>query len=225
MFPFRDHNRSSRFPYLTVSLIAINTLVFLYEVLVEASGDIDQLFDLAALIPGQLTANPVGEGPTVITSMFMHGGWLHLIGNMWYLWLFGDNIEDTFGAIPFLIFYLVSGVVADVAHIVTNLNSFVPTIGASGAIAGVLGAYLIRFPRAQVDTIIFLGYFGRVIRLPAIVVLGLWFVLQLFQGVLMAGVGGEGAGIAYSAHVGGFLAGLGMMALYNVVKPRVDIYR
>src|SRR5574341_898910 len=179
MFPFRDHNRSSRFPYLTVSLIAINTLVFLYEVLVEASGDIDQLFDLAALIPGQLTANPVGEGPTVITSMFMHGGWLHLIGNMWYLWLFGDNIEDTFGAIPFLIFYLVSGVVADVAHIVTNLNSFVPTIGASGAIAG----------------------------------------------VLVAGVGGEGAGIAYSAHVGGFLAGLGMMALYNVVKPRVDIYR
>jgi membrane associated rhomboid family serine protease len=219
MIPFRDHNPSGRFPIVTVILIAANVLVFLYELLLSSTGQLEQFYYQAALIPANVTAALTpATALTFLTSMFMHGGWMHLIGNMLYLWIFGDNIEDILGSLGFVVFYLACGVAADVAHILIEPRSPVPTLGASGAIAGVLGAYLIMYPRARVDTLVFLGYFIRIISLPALVVLGFWFVLQLFNGLLSLGVP-TGGGVAFFAHVGGFVAGLALMGVIRLLRP------
>src|SRR5574341_504724 len=220
MIPFRDDNPSRSFPIVTVIIIAINVIVWLYEVYLQSISDQTLnafIFD-AALIPHDLVFRRDLESiSNMFTAMFMHGGWLHIGGNMLYLWIFGDNIEDTLGKPLYVIFYLVSGIAATLAHVLAGPQSSVPSLGASGAIAGVLGAYLILFPQARVQTLLILGRFLRVVNISAVWVLGFWFVLQLIQGVFSLGAT-DVAGVAYWAHIGGFVAGAGMMALYAALR-------
>jgi hypothetical protein len=206
MLPLRDDRPSSRIPFVNYTLIAINILVFLWQ-LSLGERDASLMYQLA-LIPAQVTTGITPDDFLhLLTSMFMHGGWAHIGGNMLYLWIFGDNVEDAMGHGRYLVFYLLGGVLASAAHILTNLNSVIPTVGASGAIAAVLGAYLVLYPRARVLTLVTLGFFIRLTMIPAAIVLGLWFVLQLFQGVLSLG-GPDMGGVAFWAHIGGFVAGL-----------------
>lgn len=226
MLPFRDFNPARNFPLVTISLLVLNTLVFLYTVSLAygpgGEGALQQFYLRAAVIPYEIVTGrdlpPASLDPvwvTVLTAMFLHGGWLHLAGNMLYLWIFGNNVEDIMGSFRFLLFYLICGVLAFGAHVLSAPYSKVPTLGASGAIAGVLGAYLVRFPRAQVDSCLFLFIFVTVVRLPAILVLAFWFVLQLFQGTLsLIGNQGEAGGVAVWAHVGGFIAGMALVNLF-----------
>jgi len=218
MIPYRDHNPSRRMPVVTVVLIALNTLVWLYEVLLMGSGELDTFIYAWAIIPRNLVTAPgLASLITVFTAMFMHGSWMHLIGNMLYLWIFGDNIEDALGKPLFILFYLASGVAATVAQVAIDPFSTVPNLGASGAIAGVLGAYLVLYPRAQVDTLVPVGLgFMRVITIPALYVLGFWFVLQFFSGVGTLGVQ-TGGGVAYFAHIGGFVAGAALVGIARLL--------
>lgn len=223
MMPLRDINPTHRFPFVTVTLIGLNVAVYLIELLFQTTGQLNQFIATYAIIPYELTQGvdlpPPSLRPaflTIFTSMFMHGGLLHIFGNMLYLWIFGNNIEDNMGHIRFSIFYLICGIAASIAQVAVNPTSQVPNIGASGAIAGVLAAYLVMHPRAQVETLLFLGYFIRIIRLPAIIVLSFWIVIQLFQGVLSLGMPQTG-GVAWFAHIGGFIAGL---VLVNIFRRR-----
>src|SRR6058998_799681 len=209
MIPFRDNIPSRSFPTITVSIIIANVCVFFYE-LSLGSRSFERFIMHYGVVPTTVLAWPHSHVPfTVValpffTSIFLHGGWLHLIGNMWYLWIFGDNVEDRLGRIRYLFFYLAAGVTAGVIHSVANSSSRVPTVGASGAIAAVLGAYAVEFPRARVITLIPFFPFVQVVALPAMIVLGLWFVFQFFSGALSlawAGAGG-GGGIAWWAHIG-----------------------
>lgn len=204
MFPIRDHNPSSRTPVVTYLLIASNILVFM-AILPSFADEpgLMRLFYSYALIPTDLTNG--GSWQPLFSSMFLHAGLLHLGGNMLFLWIFGDNMEDAFGPVGFLIFYLACGIGAGLAHVAIAPNSAVPTVGASGAIAGVLGGYLLLFPRARVDVILFFLVFFKVIPVPAWLTLGLWFALQIFNGIATESTGG---GVAYWAHVGGFAFGL-----------------
>ncbi len=210
MFPIGDDNtlRHST-PIVTYALIAINVAVFLLEL---QNGE--EFVREWAFIPVGFRENPAANIDNIFTAMFMHGGWMHLFGNMLYLWIFGDNVEDRFGKIPFIMFYLVSGVAATMAQYAVSAGSSIPNVGASGAIAGVLGAYLVLFPHARVRVVV---PGGMVTALPAIIVLGFWIVLQLFSGVGSIARTDETAdvgGVAYMAHVGGFVAGvvLGLLA-------------
>ena len=206
MLPLRDENPTTRVPYVNYLLIALNILVFVFQVMLAAEQE--AFVYQFALIPAQMTAGiRVEDVLDVFTSMFMHAGLAHIGGNMLYLWIFGDNVEDAMGHGRYLLFYLIGGVTASAAHVLTNPASQIPTVGASGAIAAVLGAYLVLYPQSRVVTLIFLGYFIRLAMVPAILVLGLWFVLQLFQGVLTLGAADVG-GVAFWAHIGGFVAGL-----------------
>jgi len=225
MFPLRDENPSRSVPVVTRVLIGLNTLAFVYE-LMQGRG-LTPFILTWAMIPERLTlAVRFGEESalrpvlTIFTSMFLHGGWLHLIGNMWYLWIFGDNVEDRLGRFRYLLFYLAAGAVAALLHYATNPASEAPTLGASGAIAGVLGAYLAAFPRARVITLVPLFFFFRVMALPAALVLGLWFVMQFFLGALSLGYGGSGGGVAWWAHVGGFAFGIVTMWIVNLARRR-----
>jgi membrane associated rhomboid family serine protease len=206
MIPIRDENPTHITPVVNYLLIALNVIAFIAQLTLGATDDA-AVYQFA-LVPAELTRNlsPFNIA-TIFTSMFMHGGLAHIAGNMLYLWIFGDNVEDALGHGRYLFFYLLGGIVASGAHILTNPASQIPTVGASGAIAAVLGAYLILYPRSRVLTLIPLGFFLRLTMLPAIIVLGLWFVLQLFQGVLALG-GPDVGGIAFWAHIGGFVAGL-----------------
>lgn len=213
MIPISDtsHSRYSGPAAVTIGLIIINTLVFLYQVSLPERAQ--ELFVYRyAMVPRELTsgvdlppANPWPLWTTVFTSMFMHGGWSHILGNMAYLWVFGDNIEHTLGKVAYLVFYLACGVAAAVTHVITDPASTIPTLGASGAISGVLGAYLLLYPNNGVNCLVIFGYFIRIVTLPALVVLGFWIVLQLINGLLVPSVGG--GGVAYWAHIGGFVAG------------------
>ena len=225
VLPLRDHNPGRSIPWVTWGLIAANLLVFLYELTLEAGSQraLSQFVQVMGVIPYEITHGvdlpPPNPGPvylSILTSMFVHGGWVHVLGNMWYLFLFGNNVEDSMGSLRFLVFYLICGVVASAVQIATAWNSQIPLIGASGAIAGVLGAYLLLFPRARVDTLLFLGYFIRVVQIPAVVVLGFWIVIQLFSGAASLGTPSAG-GVAWFAHIGGFLAGV---LLVNVFRRR-----
>ena len=221
MFPLRDSNPSDRFPFVTLGLIGLCTLVFLYEV--SLGQDLRAFFASFALVPGQISYGlqsgelglPAAVQPFV-TSMFLHGGWLHLIGNMWFLWIFGDNVEDMLGSGRYLVFYVLAGLGAGLAHYFIQPTSAIPTVGASGAIAGVLAGYLILFPRARVTTVVPLGFFIRVMELPAMVLIGIWFLIQIASGLLTT-VGGSAAGVAWWAHVGGFVVGA---LLVKVFQPR-----
>jgi membrane associated rhomboid family serine protease len=219
VIPIRDHRPSGTFPVVTVGLIAVNVVVFLYEQLLMASGQLDPFLQRWAFIPAQLLSNPGGEFITVFTAMFLHGGWLHLIGNMLYLWIFGDNVEDTLGPVLYLIFYFGSGVFATFAQALAGPASTVPNLGASGAIAGVLGGYLALFPNARVDVILTLGWIWRRATVSALLVLGVWIGIQLLRGIFSLGqISGAAGGVAYFAHIGGFAAGLIAMYLYRGLR-------
>lgn len=213
MIPIRDQIPTHRTPVVNYLLIAVNIIVFVLMWL--AGSNQESLFYQFALIPESVTTGlDAGDIADVFTSMFMHGGWGHLIGNMLYLWIFGDNVEDSMGSLKYLLFYLIGGIVASAAHILTNPGSEIPTVGASGAIAAVLGAYLILYPQSRVMTFIPLGYYMRLTSVPAIIVLGLWFILQIFSGVMSLGGPGDVGGVAFWAHVGGFVAGLVLAKLF-----------
>ncbi len=203
MFPFRDHNPSIRIPFVTYAIIAINVIVFLTHL--DPAG-ISEFYYKYALVPVWIAEGHDYED--FITSMFMHGSWMHLIGNMLFLWIFGDNIEDTLGHIGFLIFYIICGIIAALAHVFLNLDSDVPLIGASGAIAGVMGAYWLLFPRAKVDVLFIMVIFARTFSVPAFIVLTIWLGMQIFSGFSTPS---EGGGVAYWAHFGGFVAGAVLM--------------
>jgi len=205
MFPIGDDNSARRtVPVVTYGLIALNILFFLVELV---SGD--AFIVRWAFVPSRFLSNPIGDFLTLFSSMFMHAGWLHLIGNMLYLWIFGDNVEDRFGHIKFTIFYLLCGLVATFAQLVFSLGSNVPNLGASGAIAGVLGAYILLFPRGKIKVLQGQG----VIQVPALIVIGLWFVLQFFSGLGSITDAAQTGGVAYMAHIGGFVAGLALTFL------------
>ncbi len=204
MIPIRDHNPSGRTPYVVYALMAANILVFLsYVGVMDDARLINRIYFDYAVIPARITD---GYGfDTLFTSMFLHAGWMHLAGNMLFLWIFGDNLEDEFGHLPFLLFYLASGIGAGLIHVVTAPGSVVPTIGASGAIAGVMGGYMLLFPKARVDILFIIVVFVRIFSIPAFVMLGVWFGLQLLAS--FASNPDEG-GVAYWAHTGGFFVGL-----------------
>lgn len=205
MFPIRDHNPSARFPFVTMTLIAINVGVFLGTIgVIYGDPVVQQRFFLDwALIPARLE---MGDGGyTLLTSMFLHGGLLHIAGNMLFLWIFGDNLEDQMGHLGFLLFYLACGMAAGLAHVAFAPGSTVPTVGASGAIAGVMGGYLLLFPRARVDVVLILFIFVQIVAVPAWLMLGVWFVLQLVNGAV---ADPDMGGVAYVAHAGGFVAGV-----------------
>ncbi len=206
MFPIRDHNPSEKTPYVTYGLIALNVAIFLgYWPLFNSPEELNRFFFDWALIPARLTSQ--GDYSGLFTMMFLHGGLMHLGGNMLFLWIFGDNIEDKMGHIPYLLFYLACGVLAGLAQVFAAPHSMVPTVGASGAIAGVMGGYLLLFPKARVDVLLIFIVFYQIIAIPAWIILALWFALQLFSSIGMDPLGG---GVAYWAHAGGFIAGLAL---------------
>jgi membrane associated rhomboid family serine protease len=214
MIPLKDLNPTRRTPVVTVALIAVNAVLFVYEL--SLGHDLGPWLQQAAFVPARAFGGGLGgvgdEGASILLSMFLHGGWAHFLGNMLFLWVFGDNIEDRLGHLRFVLFYLGAGYAAAFAHAVFNPSSALPAIGASGAISGVLGAYLMIHPRAPIVTLVFLGFFITTVRIPAFVYLPLWFGLQLISGVaaVSARVGGSGAeagGVAWFAHIGGFVAG------------------
>ena len=222
MIPLRDDNPTSTFAFVTVILIALNAVAFLYELTLPSAEHINAFFADFALTPARLTHAP--SGPvylSVFTSMFLHGGWMHIIGNMLYLWIFGNNIEDSVGHFKFIIFYLLCGIAAVGAQVAASPNSNVPMIGASGAVSGVLGAYLLLFPRARVLVLFPIFIFWRIFYVPAVLLLALWFALQLFSG--WATLGAAGGGVAFWAHVGGFVAGLALIPIFK--KRGVRLFR
>ena len=228
MIPLRDANPTRRTPYVTLAIIVACFAAFAWELGLLASGGearLDAFITAWGVVPADLTA-AWGHGDvvsretaTLLTSQFLHGSWLHLLGNMLYLWIFGNNVEDRFGRVGFLAFYLAGGVLAGLAQVAINPSSTVPTIGASGAIAATLGAYVVTFPRARVTSLVFLGFFYQLIDVPAIIVLGFWFVLQLIDGITSFGVTTLG-GVAIYAHIGGFVAGALVARAVLVVSAR-----
>ena len=206
-FPIGDDDTARRtFPLVTYALIALNVLFFF----VELSGG-DAFIMKWAFVPSRFLSNPSSDFLTLFTSMFMHAGWVHLGGNMLYLWIFGDNVEDRFGPIKFTIFYLLCGLAATFAQLVFSLGSNVPNLGASGAIAGVLGAYILLFPQGKVKVL----QGQQVIQVPALIVIGMWFVLQLFSGIGSIANTAQTGGVAFMAHIGGFLAGFVLTFLFR----------
>ena len=233
MLPIKDRYPTVGTPWVVYGLIAVNALVFIVEVSLP-DARLQHLIAHFGVIPARVTASLKGEASILtglaipaITSMFLHGGWAHLIGNMWYLFIFGDNVEDRLGHGPFLLFYLFCGAVALGFHYVVNVNGILPTIGASGAIAGVLGAYIVTWPRARVLALVPLFFIFTFMELPAAVFLGFWFLLQLFQGSLSIGASFATGGVAYGAHIGGFIAGAALLRAIGkkIRRTRADDYR
>ena len=229
MIPIGDYAGERRhFPYVNYALIVVNVLAFLYEVM-QPEAQLTRFITQWGAVPREIVTGtdlaPTIGVPiyvTLLTSIFLHGGWLHLGGNMLYLWVFGDNVENAFGPVKYLLFYLVCGVAATAAQIAIDPTSTIPTVGASGAIAGVMGAYLVMFPGATVRTLIFLFVFVTVVYLPAILVIGIWFLLQLVNGVTSLGAPAQqGGGVAFFAHIGGLIAG----ALLALILRRRDYGR
>lgn len=222
MLPLKDLNPTRRIPVITYGLIAMNVLVFLWEQTFSVA-ELQDIFLRLSVVPGSVVQNPLALDTLLdfIRSMFFHGGWAHLLGNMLYLWLFGDNLEDRMGIPVFLLFYFMGGFAASIAQILIDPNSPIPLIGASGAIAGILGGYLIMFPGVKVRGIIFLGLFSRTAEWPAWAVLGLWFVLQFLNGMVSLGVTtGATGGVAFFAHIGGFVAGLVLTWIFMKLIPQ-----
>lgn len=221
MIPLHDDPPRRIFPAVTIVLIVVNVLAWLYEA--GLGRQLDAFVQAYGAVPLEITTGrdlappaPLGNVYlTLLTSMFLHGGWLHLGSNMLYLWIFGDNVEDVFGHAGYLIFYLVCGVLATFAQIALNPDSTIPSVGASGAIAGVLGAYLVLFGSAQVRTLVFLGPIILLPRIPALILIGFWFLTQLISGVMQIGVAEETGGVAFWAHIGGFVVGVLLALLFR----------
>src|SRR4051812_26146894 len=230
MIPFRDNIPSRSFPIVNLTLIILNVLAFLYE-LTLGPRYLEAFIAAFGVVPMRVLGAPqlhLAASAIVIpffTSMFLHGGWMHLIGNMWYLWIFGDNVEDRLGHVRYLLFYLLCGVGAGIVHTVMNANSTLPSVGASGAIAGVLGAYVVSYPFAKVLTLIPIFFFIQIIEIPALIVLGFWFVMQFLSGTASLAVttSANSGGVAWWAHVGGFVIGIILMSIL-APKPKYDYY-
>jgi len=227
LIPIRDENPTRRFPILTVALIATNVAIFLYMLLLPGEVERNLVIAQYALYPKAImtgmAVTPHSVEPvylTIITSMFLHGGFLHIAFNMLFLWIFGNNVEDVLGRLKFIIFYVLTGAAGAFAHIATEPLSTIPTIGASGAISGILGAYLVLFPNARVLTVIPIIFFIEIIRIPAIILIGFWFVLQILSGLFQLGLGTSGGGVAYFAHIGGFVAGVALIIVMARRRPR-----
>ena len=224
MLPLSDHNPTRTTPFINYLLIGVNVFVFFWEL--SLGQYIERELLLVSFVPARFWAAPFYP-PNLIRifiSMFLHGGWLHLGGNMLYLWIFGDNIEDRLGHFKYVIFYLLCGVAATMTHAVLEADSRLPAIGASGAIAGVLGAYALLFPRQRVTTLIPIFFFITVREIPAVLVLGLWFVLQLFVGVASIGASPDATGgVAVFAHIGGFIAGMLLVALMGGMRRQAAV--
>jgi membrane associated rhomboid family serine protease len=224
MIPIRDTIRSNHFPAVNALIIGLNILAFLWEL--TQGPHLKEAFFLYGIVPLRYSNPEISVQFTIVqqmipflTSMFLHGGFLHILGNIWFLYIFGDNIEDRLGHIRYLIFYLLCGVAAGLIHLITNWNSKIPTIGASGAIAGVMGAYLLLHPRARILTLIPIFFFFQFVELPAFIFLGYWFLIQLFSaGLTPSNVGG----IAFWAHIGGFAIGLIFIKIFDVI-PRIGL--
>jgi membrane associated rhomboid family serine protease len=223
MLPLWDEIPTRKVPIITIILVLINCLVYYYQFFIVIDHNI--FIYAYGLIPFEITKGvdlfPPGPSPiyyTIFSSMFMHGSFIHLFGNMLYLWIFGNNVEDYLGKFRYIIFYVLSGVFAALGQVMVSSNSQVPMIGASGAVAGVLGAYFILFPRARITTLIFFGFFIRLIKLPALFVLGLWIIFQLFYGLSDLSSSGGVTGVAWFAHIGGFVGGIILIKLFNTRK-------
>lgn len=211
MIPLKDENPTKNFPVFTLLFLTLNIIVFVYGINLPVHPSI--LYEDYALIPYRLVNHPVDAYPTLYTSMFLHAGIGHLGGNMLYLWIFGNNIEDVLGKFRFILFYFVCGTIAALGHIATDMESHIPMVGASGAISGILGAYLILFPFSRIKTFIFLGFFWTIARVPAIVLLLIWIGLQIWNS-MAAGAGGT----AWFAHIGGFLAGVLLILPFKHIR-------
>lgn len=216
MIPIRDSQPSRSFPIVTVWIIVINVVVFLYEWSLEPFSR-NEFVSTFGMVPAYF------QPLSLLTSMFLHGGWMHIIGNMWFLWIYGDNVEDILGRGKYLLFYLACGVAAGVVHLVFNYGSRIPTVGASGAIAGIMGAYVMKYPHARITTLLPIFIFFTTVELPAWFILVYWFVIQIFSGVgeLATSTGVQQGGVAWFAHVGGFLFGAFMIR----ILPTRDRYR
>ncbi len=228
MIPLRDDNPTELRPVVTVIMITVCTLVFVWETGLPAEEQ-ERIFYGLGMVPGTLLGGaPLPPGThlvpaplTLVTSMFLHGGWLHLIGNMLYLWIFGNNVEDAMGHWRFLLFYLLTGVLAALAQALADPDSTLPMIGASGAISGVLGAYLVLYPQARVLVAIPIGFFIHTMRVPAWAMIMFWFFWQVFGSLMVASTQGDGGGVAFLAHLGGFFAG--MLLVFRFRRPGVGI--
>ena len=209
MIPYKDDNPTHSSPFVTIGIITLNAIVFFWQISSQ-SGMREISYSYGAIPHNILTfekVQPIHPAITVFSSMFMHGGFFHLGGNMLYLWIFGNNIEDRLGHLRFIVFYLFCGIFAAYAHAITNPSSTMPMIGASGAVSGILGAYMLLFPKASVYTLIFLGFFVTTVKIPALIVIGFWAIIQFINGLIRTGLH-DGGGVAWFAHIGGFLMGL-----------------
>lgn len=217
LIPFKDDNPTRLTPYVTYGLVGLNVAVFLIQLMVQMSGNYENyqlMMYHFGLVPARIFEGSILSSITpFFTSIFMHGGLMHLGGNLLYLWIFADNIESDLGHMKFLIFYILCGIGASLSQVAIDWNSTIPIIGASGAISGVLGAYYLRFPRARVAVVIFIFYFIRMMWIPAKYVLGIWFFIQIFSGLTAVGTGG--GGVAWFAHIGGFVVGI---VFYNILS-------
>ena len=215
MIPLRDVIPSRTTPYITITIIVLNALAWFFEL--SLPRDVLPVFlQFYGVVPADF------HWGTLVTSMFLHGGWMHVIGNMWYLWIFGDNVEDRLGHGRFIVFYLLCGIAAAFGQIAIDPSSTLPTIGASGAIAGVMGAYFVLYPRSRVLTLIPLIIFWEIVELPAIVLLGFWFLMQVFSAGAIAVTSSVGSGVAFAAHVAGFLAGIAGVFLLRKRQPAAE---
>ena len=227
MIPLRDNIPARRKPVVTTVIIVVTTYIFFHQIGLGPQAQL--LFIQKGVVPARFFGNGLGINggwvaatPTLFSYMFLHGGWMHLIGNMWMLWIFGDNIEDRLGHLRFVIFYILCGVGSGLFHVFTNTNSIVPTVGASGAIAGVMGAYFVLYPRARVLTLVIIVVFIQLIEIPAFIFLGLWFLMQFLMGStsLLAGSSAAAGGVAWWAHIGGFVIGIYLLR-WLIEKPKL----
>ena len=227
MFPIQDTIPSRHPPVATRGLILVNVVVFLLELYLPRAG-LERVFYLFGIVPARYThpawaewvGLPVDDYWPFFTSMFLHAGWLHLISNMWTLWIFGDNVEDRMGSVRFLVFYLLCGLAAGLTHLLTNVHSTVPTVGASGAISGVLAAYLLLYPLSRIIVMMPLLFWPLFFEMPAFFYMALWFLVQLFSGTLSLVAPGAAGGVAWWAHIGGFVAGLVLCPAFVVRRKR-----
>ncbi len=230
MIPIRDRNPSGTFPYVTIGIIIVNIFIFLYEL--SLGSNLEVFLKQYGVIPYNVKHYYQTSDLTFIktffpfiSSTFLHGGFIHLIGNMWFLWIFGDNIEDKLGHFKYLGFYILCGIIASSVHVFFNSRAEIPCIGASGAIAAVLGAYMVTFPRARVITIVPIFFFLQIIELPAVVVLGFWFFIQFFSGAVSITASTSGSGVAWWAHAGGFVSGIILFYIIRTLFVRKPVRR
>jgi rhomboid family protein len=221
MIPIKDTIPRRHPPVATLMIVIVNALVFLFELMLPQDA-LQHVFYLFGIVPARLAHPGWATWVPFVTSMFLHGGWLHILGNMWTLWIFGDNVEDRMGPLRYTIFYLLCGLVAGYVHCLTNADSTLPTVGASGAIAGVMGAYFLLFPTSRVIVLFPIVFYPVFFEVPAVVYLGIWVLMQFFSGTLSLATGQQVGGVAFWAHVGGFVAGI---VLQTVFVKRGDAWR